>query len=147
MFKSGVKSIGILAVTAVLVVSFQNCGGNVATMSDSSKLGVETETSREIPLVNVRAMAKSDPSEPTQVILDGYFLNGCPAEIEPIVGSEGSVHSIRVILTSHAAKDAACTQVLVPFEKSVSLGALEAGAHVVRFESEDGPRELVLNVQ
>lgn len=147
MFSSVVKSMGSVAALAVLVVSFQNCGGGVANIEDASKQGLGDGSSQEIALVNVRPMAKGSPSEPTQVILDGYFRNGCPAEIEPIIGSEGTVHSVRVIVTSHATKDAVCTMALVPFEKSVSLGSLEAGQHVVKFESEDGPRELVIDVQ
>lgn len=143
MFKTAV----LLLTMLILVVSFQNCGTTVPSGAATTSQSLAESNTYETPLVNVREVAKTSPSDPTRIILDGFFRSGCPATIDPVVESNGSIHNVRAVVTSQNLKDVSCTMALVPFEAPVTLSNLAAGTHTVRFETEDGPRELVLKVE
>jgi hypothetical protein len=143
MFKSAVLLIAML----LLVVSFQNCGNTVPTGAATSVQNLGDATTYETPLVNVRQVAKSSSSNSAKIVLDGFFRSGCPATVDPIVQSNGSVHTVRAVVTSQNLKDVACTMALVPFEAPVTLENLSSGTHTVRFETEDGPKEIALEVE
>lgn len=143
MLRSAVLMIAML----LMVLSFQNCGTTVPSGSNTSTQSVSDNTNTyEATVMNVREIAKSAPSDPTRIIVDGYFRSGCASTVEPVIDSNGSVHIVRAVVTSQTGSDVGCTMALVPFEKPVTLGNLVAGTHTVRFESDDGTKELVLQV-
>lgn len=141
----------------VLVLAFQNCGQPLAPGQDAAALedrSLEDRGLSDLPIVEVTPIVKSEASEPTRVLLEGYFRSGCTGLVEPAVQSDGREHVVRAqtaATSGHGAANGsaagtACTFAIVPFEVEVSLGQLPPGPHVVKYLSDEGPREIVLEV-
>lgn len=132
---------------AVGILLFQNCGQMSASKSAGGNEGAQgIDRVYEIPLVNVRPTDKA-LGEPTRVVLDGNFPDGCPAELSTTVQSNGNIHRVHAIITKTETPDQVCTMALRVFEEKVSLGELAPGEHVVQFDTNDGTKELKITVQ
>lgn len=76
------------------------------------------------------------PNTDAGVIVTGIFQNGCykwsRAEVKEVSRTE---HEVRTFATVNPGL---CIMVLVPYQKQVKLGQLDAGVHHIRFVNGDG---------
>lgn len=69
-------------------------------------------------------------------VLSGIFPNGCYRwKGTQVTHPEPELHEVRAIAS---VSQGMCIMVLIPFTKEVSLGALPAGQHTIRFVGGDG---------
>ena len=77
-----------------------------------------------------------DSASDAYVIVNGVFQNGCYKWKRADINSkDGFTHEIRSIA---AVTQGMCIMVLIPFQKDVRLGQLQAGKHTLRFLNGDG---------
>lgn len=135
----------VLLLGVVTILLFQNCGRMVS--STDAPVGKESvPQTTEVKLVSVRPVTSSDPNQPTEVILDGYFADGCPATLNTDVETNGTNHRVRATITKTVSPGQACTMVLRVFEEKVSLGDLAPGTHTIEYETYEGPKTLTITI-
>ncbi len=77
-----------------------------------------------------------DSASDAYVIVNGVFQNGCYKWKRADINSkDGFTHEIRSMAT---VTQGMCIMVLIPFQKDVRLGQLQAGKHTLRFLNGDG---------
>ncbi|MFN7727718.1 MAG: hypothetical protein ACK5P7_01035 [Bdellovibrio sp.] len=77
-----------------------------------------------------------DSNSEAYVVASGLFPNGCYRfSRSEVTHQAGLAHEVRIFAS---VQQGMCLMVLVPFNKEVSLGKLEAGVHTIRFMGGDG---------
>lgn len=77
-----------------------------------------------------------DSASDAYVIVNGVFQNGCYKWKRADINSKDAyTHEIRSIA---GVTQGMCIMVLIPFQKDVRLGQLQAGKHTLRFLNGDG---------
>lgn len=110
----------------------------IATGFSFSTFAQPSPTEKEVsaPISEVLIPSELVATQETKVAVSGVFANACYRwKKAEVTHSEDYLHQVRA---TAVVSQGMCLMVLVPFNKEVNLGILQAGKHTVRFVNDDG---------
>ncbi len=106
-----------------------NCHGTNTQTGSATPTGSGTMITKPIQIQSVDVLvAESNPPQVT-VNVSGIIPDSCTKAREPEVSHQGSTFTITII--GEKPSGVACAQVVSPYTKSISLGAVQPGTYTV----------------